>query len=171
MDSEVAPDGQEKGSMALRKWLMALVTLGFMASFFDILLYSHWRSPVMIVPIVFAPLASAVSVAAWIRPSTRSIATFRATSVISVMVGIAGAYFHIRANAVFSGGDGIMGVIRDSLGGYAPALAPLAFIDLGIMGLLSVYRMVPAGPDKARLRHTRAFCDSVFSVETRPRER
>ena len=74
-------------------------------------------------------------------PRTRA---FQVAMVLFIVSGVAGVWFHYSSNAAFElqirpAIDGWR-VVRESLAGPAPALAPATMVQLGLLGLIYTYR-------------------------------
>ena len=104
------------------------------------------------IPIIFGPVAGALLLGIGaIALRQRELATVLATLVlwISILVGLLGAYFHLRRAALPSGPEGEQITVRLLVWG-PPILGPLMFAMVGLLGISAAWVEVP--PDSGRLR-------------------
>ena len=104
----------------------------------------HYGSFWQVVPLVVLALGLGTSLAVAWRPGRGSIRIFQLAMVALVMCGATGVFLHYDENATFerelspeaSGLDLIWLALR----GATPILAPGAFVQLGLLGLILVHR-------------------------------
>lgn len=104
------------------------------------------------IPIIYGPVAGVVLlVAGLIALRSRSTATVLASIVLvgSIVVGLLGAYFHLRRAALPSGPVGEQITVQLLVWG-PPVLGPLMFAFVGLWGLSAAWVEDP--PDSGRLR-------------------
>lgn len=90
------------------------------------------------IPIIFGTIAGVFLLfAGLIAYKNRRIATFIAVVIfaLSIIVGFLGSYFHISRSAVLPGGSTLQQFHISFLIWAPPAMAPLAFVLVGILGL------------------------------------
>jgi hypothetical protein len=130
---------------SLRRFLLVILTIGMTGTVVELLLLKHDEDAIQLVPLVL--LGAGLASLAWyaIRPGTASARVLRTVMVAFVAAGLAGVYFHYRANIEFQ-------LETDpSLAGAAllwrvlaakapPALAPAVMMQLGLLGLAYTYR-------------------------------
>ena len=91
-------------------------------------------------------LAAGAAAAAllWLQPGRWSAGLFRATMLACLVTGIVGLWLHFAGNRGFElemePGQGGWLLAWRSLRGATPALAPGAMIQLGLLGLIVVWR-------------------------------
>jgi hypothetical protein len=128
----------------LRLLLLGLVVLGALGLILELLLLEHWEEWRQWTPLILLVCtALGAAVVAW-RPGPGVLRGFRTLMLLSVASGVVGAFFHYESNAELereiqpdlSGPS----LVRAALGGGTPTLAPGAMIQLGLLGLLAVYR-------------------------------
>jgi hypothetical protein len=129
----------------LRRFVLVILTIGMVGSAVELLLLNHDEDAIQLVPLVL--LGAGLALVAWhaLRPGTASAFAVRTVMVAFVAAGLAGVYFHYRANLDFQ-------LETDpSLAGAAllwrilaaktpPALAPGIMIQFGLLGLAYTYR-------------------------------
>jgi len=104
------------------------------------------------IPIIYGPVAGVVLlVAGLIALRSRPTATLLASIVLvgSIVVGLLGAYFHLRRAALPSGPTGEQITVQLLVWG-PPVLGPLMFAFVGLWGLSAAWVEDP--PDSGRLR-------------------
>jgi hypothetical protein len=129
----------------LRRFLLVILTIGMAGTVVELLLLKHDEDAIQLVPLVL--LGAGLASMAWhaVRPGTASARVVRVVMTAFVAAGLAGVYFHYRANVEFQ-------LETDpSLAGAAllwkvlaakapPALAPGVMIQFGLLGLAYTYR-------------------------------
>ncbi len=132
----------------LRLLLLGLVALGAVGLTLELLLLEHWEEWRQWTPLILLVCtALGAGAVAW-RPRPGLLRGFRILMLLAVVSGVVGAVFHYESNAELereihpelSGPS----LVRAALGGGTPTLAPGAMIQLGLLGLLAVFRH-PAG--------------------------
>ncbi len=135
-----------------RRLMLGLLALGLCGTTLELWLMGHYEDVWQRAPLVAtatAGLSAAWVAAGWSPAATR---VFRVVMVALVLVGLTGAVMHIRANMEFQL------EMDPSLGGWPlwrevlhakapPALAPGNMALLGLLGLLSVWRVEWTSPD------------------------
>ncbi|MBI4302282.1 MAG: hypothetical protein HY664_06730 [Chloroflexi bacterium] len=84
-----------------------------------------------LVPVVFSLFAAGTAVMAGLWPKRQTLNAFTLIMALSILVGLAGAYFHLRSS--------LANLTVNTLYVFPPKLAPLAFSGIGIMGLLVTF--------------------------------
>ena len=134
----------ERTLQSLRSLLLGLVLLGAVGLGAELVLLEHWEEGPQRIPMVLLALTSIGAVATWVRPGPRVLRAFRVVLVLTVISGLLGTFYHFLSNAQLErelSPDRPAGVIfRAALGGGTPTLAPGAMIQLGLLGLLAVFR-------------------------------
>lgn len=130
---------------AVRRFLSLILLLGMSGTVLELLLLQHDEDALQFVPLVLLGLGLAA--VAWhaLRPGPASGVAVRALMVAFLAAGVAGIYYHYRANVEFQL------ELEPSLTGAAlfrkvvaakvpPALAPAVMIQFGLLGLAYTYR-------------------------------
>lgn len=134
----------ERTLQRLRSLLLGLVLLGAVGLLVELALLEHWEVGTQRLPLVLLLLTVAGALASLLRPGPRVLTAFRAALALVVVSGLVGTVFHFRSNAQLEmelAPDRPTGqIIRAALGGGTPTLAPGAMVQLGLLGLLALYR-------------------------------
>jgi hypothetical protein len=131
-------------SAPLRRALLWLYVLGTTGTLADLVLASHWKEITQWPPLVLLGAgagAGAWAIAAGTRASWRAV---QGVSWLCLPATAAGLFFHVRANVEWARDDqpALAGwpLVRDTLFGTLPTLAPGAMLYLGLIGLLAAWR-------------------------------
>ena len=129
----------------LRRFLLVILTIGMAGTVVELLLLKHDEDAIQLVPLVL--LGGGLASVAWhaVRPGTASARVVRMVMTAFVAAGLAGVYYHYRANVEFQLETDL------SLAGAAllwkvlaakapPALAPGVMIQFGLLGMAYTYR-------------------------------
>ena len=110
----------------------------------DLTLLGHFDDTRQWAPLFLLP--AGLLILAWQRTQRGYLSTkaFQGVMVLFVISGFIGVWFHYSSNAelelqISPAMDGWK-VVRESLSGPAPALAPATMIQLGLLGLTYTYR-------------------------------
>jgi len=129
----------------LRRILLAVLVIGLTGTGAELLLLDHVEDRIQLVPLV----AIGVGLAAlgWhvVRPSRASLLAVQVAMSVFLAAGLAGIFFHVRANLEFQrefdptlrGGDLLWQAIRSKV---PPALAPGVLVQFALIGLAYTYR-------------------------------
>jgi hypothetical protein len=130
---------------AVRRFLSLILLLGMAGTAIELVLLQHDEDALQILPLVVLGLGFAA--VAWhaLRPGTASGVTVRAVMVAFLAAGVAGIYYHYRANVEFQlemeptlrGAALFRKVVTAKV---PPALAPAVMIQFGLLGLAYTYR-------------------------------
>ena len=142
---DVPPNRTASGAgSGLRNLALLIFVLGATGCMFDLMLLGHFEDARQWVPMSLLP--AALLVLAWQRTQRGRLSTraFQGIMVLFIVSGLAGVWFHYSSNAelrleIFPAED-VWNVVRQSLSGPAPALAPAAMMQLGLLGLTYTYR-------------------------------
>jgi hypothetical protein len=137
-------------SAAIRRLLLAIVSLGLVGSGVELVLLEHYEDSWQLVPIFFIGLALAVVAGHVMTGSAKSLVLLRLVMGCLVVAGIIGIVLHYRGSMAFqlemdptqSGWPLFATVIRAKA---PPTLAPGVMAQLGLLGLLYTYRHPAAG--------------------------
>lgn len=124
----------------LSRLLLALFVIGAAGTLAELLLLEHVEDWRQLVPVVLLGLG--LLVAAWHawRPSSGTLRTVRGLGIAYVLSGLVGIWFHYSGNAEFelelAPETAGWALIRESLMGATPALAPGTMVWFGLLALL-----------------------------------
>jgi hypothetical protein len=129
----------------LRRFLLVILTIGMAGTVVELLLLKHDEDAIQRVPLVL--LGAGLASVLWhaVRPGTTSARVVRMVMTAFVAAGLAGVYYHYRANVEFQleTDPSLAGaaLLRKVLAAKAPpALAPGVMIQFGLLGLAYTYR-------------------------------
>ena len=129
---------------ALRRALFAMLVLGLLGTGTELLLIGHFEDAWQWAPL--ALIAAGLLVLLWhgMGRGRASLRTLRVLSLLFVLAGFVGVVLHFQGNAEFERemtpaietGE----LVRASMTGATPALAPGTMILLGLLGLAYAFR-------------------------------
>jgi len=131
-------------SMSMRWMVLAVFVLGLLGTGGELLFLGHTAGMNQLIPIVL--LVMSLLVLAWhtLERKSASLRTFQITMLLFVVAGILGTGFHYWANQEFEleGDPALSGMdlFWKVMSGAAPALAPGAMVQLGLLGLIYTFR-------------------------------
>ena len=124
--------------------LSFVLALGLAGTGAELLLLQHYEDAWQAAPLVL--IALALGILAWhaVGRGAASVYVLRVLMAIFLASGAIGAWFHYRANAEFERemdpSLAGMALLKESMSGATPALAPGTMIELGLIGLVYTYR-------------------------------
>jgi hypothetical protein len=129
----------------MRAWLIAVLMFGLVGTFIELLLLAHYEEPWQVSPL--ALIASAIGALAWhhLRPGAASVRVLRVLMALFVLSGAVGTALHMRGAAQFQleinpslpRRELFTKIMRAQ---SPPALAPGVMMQLGLIGLVALYR-------------------------------
>ena len=127
-----------------RKFALAVLLLGMLGITAELLLLGHYEDPYQWAPLALLAVGAIVAGAGAVRPRTAAVRALRAVMAVYLSAAAAGLYLHIDSNVEFElemrpSIEGLE-LVRESLTGAIPALAPGAMLQLGLLGLLVCFR-------------------------------
>ncbi len=141
-----------------RKLATYLFVFGATGTLVELTLLGHTENRPQWVPVVLLGLGIVAGLAVVVRTGPATVKALRFIAAAYLPAAAAGLYFHLRSNIEFElemrpaieGAE----LVRETLTGAIPALAPGALAQLGLLGLLvcfrhpalSVARAVTTGP-------------------------
>ena len=135
---------RDGGAVILRRGIMLIFVLGSVGLGAELLLLGHFEEWRQLVPLVLLGCGLVLSAARLIFRGAILLRLFRLTMLTFVAGGLLGCWFHLSANLEFElelyptlAG---LELLSGALAGALPALAPGALIQLGLAGLLYIYR-------------------------------
>ncbi len=140
--SPVARDALALGT--IRALLLAIVFLGIIGAIVDLLLLGHVEGAAEFSPLVL--LAASLVIAIWhgVAPGVASVRALQLAMLLCVAVGLVGIGYHYASNEEFERElyptVDEMTLLRESLSGATPLLAPGSLTMLGLVGLTYTVR-------------------------------
>jgi hypothetical protein len=129
---------------SFRQLLLALVFIGIVGLEVELALLRHAESFSQWIPHVTLLTGLLITAAVYFWPGPRTLRVFQVMMIVFLLVGALGVYLHYRGNVEFAleRDPSLSGVhlLWKALRGASPALAPGALAQLGLLGLLYVYR-------------------------------
>ena len=124
----------------MRSLLLWLVLFGAAGLIAELFLTGHYDSWTQSIPFVVLGWGLAVGASLAYRPNRRRARVFQAVMAIAILTGLIGLWLHYRGNAAFEleiaptarGFDLVWSALR----GAIPILAPAAFVQLGLLGII-----------------------------------
>ena len=139
-----AVEGADPGIHPLRRLLLAVVAVGALGLIAELLLLEHTESVYQWLPLIVLFAAAPLAVILALRPTRRLSRVFQALMLVAVVIGGLGVYLHFQGNTEFEleMDPALKGLdlVWSALGGATPSLAPGALVQLGLVGLASLYR-------------------------------
>ena len=136
---------------ALRKLLLAMVSVVMLGTVVDLLLLGHYEEAWQWFPLIV--IAAALVVGAWTAHanSAQAVTAFRVAMGLVVATGLLGVVMHYRGSREFqiemdptlTGWALLVKVMRAKA---PPTLAPAAMVQTGLFGLLYTWRHPALGP-------------------------
>ena len=129
---------------ALRSFLMGVFVLGVVGTGTELVLLGHVEDSRQWIPLALVGLGLVLVGIHAAFPRAWGVRALRALMVAYVVSGAVGIYFHIRSNVEFElemypsmrGWE----LVRESLTGALPALAPGTMVYLGLLGWAATFR-------------------------------
>lgn len=130
---------------AVRRFLGVILFLGMSGTAVELLLLKHDEDWIQLIPLVLLAAGLVAVIAHVVRPSARTAGAIQVTMAAFVAAGVAGLYFHYRANVEFqlesdpslAGRALLMKALQAKT---PPALAPGVMVQLGLLGLAYTFR-------------------------------
>lgn len=142
------PHASESGNRTLtivRRLLLGILTIGMVGTIADLLLLKHYEDVWQAPPLVLLSAGLIMAALMWTDPSRTTVRAFVTLMILIILSGFAGFALHYNGNLEFQreidptqhGWTLFLAVMRAKA---PPALAPASMIQLGLIGLASVYR-------------------------------
>lgn len=139
-----AVEGPDPGVHPLRRLLLAVVVVGALGLIAELLLLEHTESVYQWLPLIILFVTAPLAVFLALRPTRPLIRVFQTLMIVTVVIGGLGVYLHFQGNTEFEleMDPALRGLdlVWSALGGATPSLAPGALVQLGLVGLASLYR-------------------------------
>jgi hypothetical protein len=128
----------------VRRLLLFTLVLGLVGTGAELLLLQHYDDGWQLVPLGLIAVALVLLVLHGVSSGPAGLRGIQALMGLFIISGFAGAWFHYKANSEFEleMNPALAGfeLVRESLSGATPALAPGTMIQLGLIGLAYTYR-------------------------------
>ena len=128
----------------VRRLLLALMLFGSFGLLVELFLLQHFESPWQWSPIVLLSAGLVCGVVLWVRPGRQAVLFYRGLMVAYLLASLVGMTLHYQSNAELEiemdSAIGSADLFWYAIHGATPALAPGALLQLGILGLILVYR-------------------------------
>jgi len=124
--------------------LLALLGIATAGTGTELVLLEHYEDPWQWTPLVLLAVGLLVTAAVLVRPRARVLRVFQGVMLLFVAAGLLGLYLHYDGNVEFelemvpelAGFE----LFWKSVRGATPALAPGTMIQLGLLGLIAIWR-------------------------------
>jgi hypothetical protein len=139
----------------MQRFLLLTLVAGIAGMGLELLFIGHVEDRLQLVPVVL--LAGGLVAAAWqaVWPSRTSVLIVRGLMALFVVSGLLGVGLHYRGNHEFEREmyPSMAGIelVRKTLTGATPVLAPGSMALLGLVGLAAVHGLSPGQQDGLRL--------------------
>lgn len=128
----------------LRRVLLAALLAGMAGTAAELLLIGHFEDSWQLVPVVLLSLGTLAAVAHAVRPGVLTVRLLQLLMALFIISGGIGTVLHYRGNSEFelemhpslSGFE----LVKETMTGAFPVLAPGTMVLLGIIGLAHTYR-------------------------------
>ena len=134
---------RDRGSVSLRRGVLLIFVLGTIGLGTELLLLGHFEEWRQQIPLALLAFGLVLVAARLFYRGAIILHLFRLTMLAFVLGGMVGLWFHLNANMEFElemyptlGG---LELLFKALGGAMPALAPMALVQLGLLGFLYTY--------------------------------
>ncbi len=129
----------------VRRILLAILVIGLMGTTVELLLLNHLEDKIQLVPLVAIGLGLASLGWHVLRASRASLLAVQVVMALFLAAGLAGIFFHVRANLEFQrefdpslrGRALLWQALRSKV---PPALAPGVLLQFALIGLAYTYR-------------------------------
>ena len=128
-----------------RRLLLIVLWLSMIGTAADLLLLDHLESWTQLIPVFALALAASTLLWSALAQSPVAIRVFRLVMLLLILSGALGVFLHYRGNAEFQTEidpsiDGTSLFWKAIRAKTPPALAPLAMVQLGLIGLVYAFR-------------------------------
>lgn len=131
-------------SQQLRRFLLGVVAVTFLATVFELILLDHTEEPLQWIPFVVSGIGILAVVGAWVAPGLTTIRILRCIMAAVALSSLVGMYLHFSGNLAFTREINPSFTLSQSIwpamkGSY-PLLAPGILFLAGILGLAVTYQ-------------------------------
>ncbi|HSJ13550.1 MAG TPA: hypothetical protein VK939_03990 [Longimicrobiales bacterium] len=128
----------------IRRLLLAVVLLGMAGTAAELVLLEHYESTWQLVPLATLAVGAALTLLVLLQPTRGAVLALRGVLLAFLVVGGLGLWRHYAGNVEFelerhperAGLVLLWAVLR----GATPALAPGTMIQIGLFGLIALFR-------------------------------
>lgn len=128
----------------IRRVLLAALVAGMAGTAAELLLIGHIEDEWQLVPVILLSLGTLIAIAHAFRPSVLTIRLLQLVMVFFIVSGGIGAVLHYRGNSEFElemqPSLGGVELVKETMTGAFPVLAPGTMALLGVIGLAHTYR-------------------------------
>lgn len=128
----------------MRAMVLAVFLLSLLGTGIELFFLGHTQGVSQLIPIVLLVMSLLVLMWHALERKSASLRAFRITMLLLLAAGVLGGVLHFRANEKFEleGDPQLKGLplLTKVMTGAAPALAPGAMIQLGLLGLIYTFR-------------------------------
>jgi hypothetical protein len=128
----------------VRRVLLWALIAGMAGTAAELLLIGHVEDEWQLVPVVLLSLGTLVAVAHWVRPGVLTTRLLQLLMVFFIISGGIGSVLHYRGNSEFElemqPSLGGVELVKETLTGAFPVLAPGTMALLGVIGLVQTHR-------------------------------
>jgi hypothetical protein len=128
----------------IRKALAAILIFGLVGTEVELFLLKHTDGFWQLVPVALVGASVVLAVWSAVRPGPASLGILRVVMGVLLIVGFVGVYQHFTGNVGYEkeSNPGLEGseLYKAATMGSTPLLAPGVMLQLGLIGLLYVYR-------------------------------
>lgn len=140
-----APHDAPATIRALRRFVLALFTIGILGTAADLLLTGHFEDWWQLVPLILVGVSALTLLWHSLSPSRSTLRVHQGVMMLFMLSGLVGTFLHYRANIEFElemypGLAGTELLWKAIQGASPPSLAPGAMIALGLLGLIYAYK-------------------------------
>jgi hypothetical protein len=144
------PASDRESLARLRRFLLLTLAAGIAGIGLELLFIGHVEDLFQLVPVILLAAGLAVLVWHWARPGQASVHAVRLLMTLFVASGLLGVGLHYRSNREFERemypSMAEMELVRKTLTGATPVLAPGSMALLGLVGLAAVHGLsLPPG--------------------------
>jgi hypothetical protein len=130
--------------LLLRRLLLAVILLGMSGTIAELYLLEHYEEPWQVVPLVALALGVALTLAVLVRPAPGTVRMLRLLFAAYLAVGVLGIWRHYVGNTEFEleRHPDLAGLrlFWEALRGATPALAPGTMVQIGLFGMVALFR-------------------------------
>jgi hypothetical protein len=130
--------------MSMRSMVLGLFVLGVLGTGLELLFLGHTQGVSQLIPLVLIVMSLLALLWHGLDRRSGSLRTFQVTMMLVLTSGLVGTGLHYRANQKFEleADPNMKGfaLLTKVMTGAAPALAPGAMIQLGLLGLVYTFR-------------------------------
>jgi hypothetical protein len=128
----------------IRRVLLVALIAGMAGTTAELLLIGHIEDEWQLVPLVLLGVGIVIAVGHAVRPGVLTVRLLQLVMVFFIISGGVGAVLHYRGNSEFElemqPSLGGIELVKETMTGAFPVLAPGTMVLLGLIGLVQTYR-------------------------------